>query len=66
MKCTACNYKRDIILPYRTYEDDIICCHPDIARKSGWQYAGKIITRDGTDPEWCPLNRIDTEEVEHT
>lgn len=52
MKCYECSFKRDLKLPYRS--DDIICCHPDIARNN-WVFAGKIITQDGQDPEWCPF-----------
>lgn len=55
MKCYKCNLKRDINLPYRKEYNDIICCHPEIAKESDWEFAGKIINQDGTNPRWCPL-----------
>lgn len=58
MKCYECSFKRDIELPYRNLYNDIICCHPDIARNANWVFAGKIITQDGQDPEWCPFFEI--------
>ena len=55
MKCWTCEFKRDINLPYRKEASpDLICCHPNIAIKCSWVYAGKIITQDGSNPEWCP------------
>lgn len=56
MNCHKCSFKRDVDLPYRpATSPDIICCHPEIANQSDWSFAGKIITMDGSNPEWCPL-----------